>query len=148
LRKAATLRKQATQEKKESLRLWKEHAELLAEGRAKEALLVKIKAREIDKRIQKLHKKAEHRVLHVRKGSQTVGELNVDGLEYEEAYGRIEDALYDAIQRGEQKLRVTVALTENKISQRRHPLMVRLAEDKWQALPDNDNINVIIITLD
>lgn len=64
----------------------------------------------------------------VRKGSQTVGELNVDGLEYEEAYGRIEDALYDAIQRGEQKLRVTVALTENKISQRRHPLMVRLAE--------------------
>ncbi|CAA7261769.1 unnamed protein product [Cyclocybe aegerita] len=148
--RADELRQKARDDEKTRARLEEQRKVAEMEGRTMDALLLKVKVRDMDIESQRLHEKAARRYFASRNTLEISNKIDVHGLRPREAFDRIERAIIQASKEGKSVVRVIVGKglhSANKQPTLKPAVLRELQRQKIPCEIDPRNPGVLNITL-
>jgi len=148
--KAEEYRKQARQEEQSRQLLDIERRTAETQGRAAEALMLKIRVRELDDRVYKLHEKAARRYYASRNPSERSSRIDLHGLRPREAFVRAERALVKAIKEGRQTMYLIVGQGKHSVNGKavlKRTVQNEIIRNGFRCEVDERNPGVLVVAL-
>ncbi|KAF8160663.1 hypothetical protein B0H34DRAFT_672810 [Crassisporium funariophilum] len=148
--KADLLRQQARQEEQTRAQLEADRKTAETQGRMAEALLLKVRVRELDDRVYKLHEKAARRYYAARNPLERCSKIDLHGLRPREAFVRTERALVKAIKEGRKTVRIIVGKGNHSVNGQavlKQTIHRDIVRNGFQCEVDARNPGQLIVTL-
>ncbi|KAF8813933.1 hypothetical protein BYT27DRAFT_7180715 [Phlegmacium glaucopus] len=148
--RADEFRKQARQEEQSREQLDMERKIAEAQGKTAEALILKIRVRELDDKAYKLHEKAARRYYAACNPLDKGHKIDLHGLRPREAFIRAERALAKAIKEGRKQLYLIVGQGKHSINGKpvlKKTVQTEIMKNGFKCEVDARNPGVLVVTL-